>query len=72
MLFSTPILGMVSVSNNHERRQDLGGTPLYEPYTYLPSQRVGFMGLFGALKTLCPFWFGIGYGFRGNYGSVHV
>ena len=20
--------------------------------------------------TLCPFWSGIGYGFRGNYGSV--
>ena len=23
------------------------------------------------LKTLCPFWSGIGYVFRGNYGSVH-
>ena len=21
-------------------------------------------------NTLCPFWSGIGYGFRGNYGSV--
>ena len=30
------------------------------------------MGRFGGLKTLCLFWFGIGYGFRGNYGSVHV
>ena len=35
-------------------------------------KRLGFMGRFGGLKTLCPFWFGIGYGFRGNYGSVHV
>ena len=40
-----------------------GGTPFY-------NERVGGLGLFG-LKTLCPFWSGIGYGFRGNYGSVH-
>ena len=32
--------------------------------------RVGGLGLFG-LKTLCPFCCGIGYGFRGNNGSVH-
>ena len=32
--------------------------------------RVGGLGLFGP-KTLCPFWCGIGYGFRGNYRSVH-
>ena len=37
MLFSTPILDiMVSVSDNHERGQDPGGTLLYKPYTYLP------------------------------------
>ena len=40
-----------------------GGTPLYKG-------RVGVLGLFG-LKTLCPFWSGIGYDFRGNYRSVH-
>ena len=40
-----------------------GGTPFY-------NGRVGGLGLFG-LKTLCPFWSGIGYGFRENYGSVH-
>ena len=40
-----------------------GDTPFY-------NERVGGLGLFG-LKTLCPFWSGIGYGFRGNYGSVH-
>ena len=72
MLFSTPILDMFSASNNHERSQDPGDTLLYKPYTYLPPQRVGVMTRFGGLKTLCPFWFGIGYGFRGNYGSVHV
>ena len=48
---------------NHERGLDQGGTPLYKG-------RVGVLGLF-SLKTLCPFWSGIGYGFRGNYGSVH-
>ena len=37
----------------------------------MPPQRVGFLGLFG-LKTLCPFWSRIGYGFRGNYRSVNV
>ena len=40
-----------------------GGTSLY-------NGRVEVLGLFG-LKTLCPFWCGIGYGFQGNYGSVH-
>ena len=38
--------------------------------TLLYKGRVGFGGLFG-LKTLCPLWSGIGYGFRGNYGSKH-
>ena len=54
-----------------------GGAPSYKPYRYLPPQQVGFWGLFG-LKTgihllgytLCLFWSGIGYGLRGNYGSV--
>ena len=40
-----------------------GGSSLY-------NGRVRVLGLFG-LKTLCPFWCGIGYDFRGNYGSVH-
>ena len=40
-----------------------GGTPFYYG-------RVGGLGLFG-LKTLRPFCCGIGYGFRGNNGSVH-
>ena len=38
--------------------------------TALCKGRVGVLGLFG-LKTLCPIWSGIGYGFRGNYGSIH-
>ena len=48
-----------------------GGIPLYKPCRCVPPWKVGFLGLFG-LKTLCPFWSGIGYGFRVNYGSVHV
>ena len=40
-----------------------GGIPLY-------NGRVGVLGFFG-VKTLCPFWCGMGYGFRGNYGKVH-
>ena len=47
-------------------------TPFYKPYRYVPPQRVGFSRLFG-LKTgidFAPFWYGIGYGFRGNYRSV--
>ena len=72
MLFSTLILDMVSVSNNHESGQDVGVALLYKPYTYLLPQRVWFMHHFGGLKTLCPFWSGIGYDFQGNYGSIHV
>ena len=45
------------------KRVSQGGTPLYKG-------KVGVLGLFG-LKRLCFFWSGIGYGFRGNYGSVH-
>ena len=45
----------------------------YELYRYVPPHRVGFLHRFG-LKTgihFCgPFWFGIGCGFRGNYGSA--
>ena len=47
------------------------GTPLYKLYRYVPPHRVGFLRRFG-LKTgnhtLCPFWSGIGCGFKGNYG----
>ena len=35
---------------------------------YRPKGRV--FGPFWSENT-CPFWSGIGYGFRGNYGSVH-
>ena len=50
MLFSTPILDMAIVSNNHERGQDPGGgggTLLYQPYTYL-------VRIFGGLDRV---WF---------------
>ena len=51
-----------------------GGTPLYKPNRYVPPHRVGFLRRFG-LKTyngytVCPFWSGIGCGFRGNYRGV--
>ena len=69
MLFSTPILDMAIVMKGV---RTWGGTLLYQPYTYLLPQRVWFMGRFGGLKTLCPFSFGMGYGFQGTYGSVHV
>ena len=31
-------IDLVSVSNNHERGQDPGGTPFYKPYTYVPPE----------------------------------
>ena len=34
--FLQPFLDLVSVSNNHERGQDQGGTPLRKPYRYVP------------------------------------
>ena len=39
-----------------------------KPHRYVPPQRIWFLRFFG-LKTgitLCSFWFGIGYGFRGK------
>ena len=47
-----------------------GGTPLYKLYRYVPPHRV-VVRRFG-LKTgtnFAHFGSGIGYGFRGNYGS---
>ena len=37
-----------------------------------PKGRPGFLSLFWSENgyTLCPFWYEIGYGFRGNYRSV--
>ena len=49
--FLHSLLDPVSVTNNRERGQDPGGTPLYKPYRYVLPERVAFMGLFG-LKTL--------------------
>ena len=66
ILFSTP---MFSIMKGVRTR---GDTPSYNKiYRYVPAQRVGFLGFFG-LKTLCSFCSGIGYGFRRNYGGVHV
>ena len=45
-----------------------GGTPLLKPCMYVPPNRVGYLRRFG-LNTLCPFWSGIGCGYRGNYGG---
>ena len=49
-----------------------GGGHSLISYRYVPPQRVGFLCRFG-LKTgvdFAHFGLGIGYGFRGNYGSV--
>ena len=42
------------------------GTPLYKPYRYVPPHWVRFCVVLS--ETVCPFWSGIGYGFRGNWG----
>ena len=50
-----------------------GGTPFYEPYRYVsaaPKGRVFVPFWSENGYTLCPFWSGIEYGFRGNYGSL--
>ena len=42
-----------------------GVTPLYKPYMFVPPQRVA------PFRSVCrPFWSRIGYGIRGNNGSV--
>ena len=53
MLFSSPIFRpVVSVSNNHERGQDAGGTPLYKPYRYVLPKGLGIFGPFWSENTL--------------------
>ena len=52
-----------------------GATHLSKLYRYVLPHRVGFLRRFGlktgiGIHTLVAFWSGIGYGFRGNYGSV--
>ena len=49
-----------------------GDISLYEPYKYVKDM---VFALFWSIKngyTLRSFWFGIGYGFRGNYWSVRT
>ena len=50
-----------------------GVNSLYKSYRYVPPQRV-FFAPFRSEKEykFCPFWSGVGYGFRGNYGSKNV
>ena len=65
--------GLYKASRYWRRLTTLGeGTPLYKPYRYVPPHLVAFLRRFG-LKTgnhtLCPFWSGIGCGFKGNYGK---
>ena len=45
-----------------------GGTPLYKLYRYINPKGCGFWSENG--YALCSFKSVIGYGFRGNYGSV--
>ena len=65
MLFST------SIFFNHERRQDPGVLPYISHIDMCHPKGKDFLGPF-VLKALCPFWSGVGYGFRGNYASVRV
>ena len=48
------------------------GTLLYKPYRYVPPLKGKAFAPFRSENgyRLCPFWSGIGYGFRRNYGSV--
>ena len=50
------------------------GTALYKPYRYVPPHRVAVFALFWSENgyTICPFWSGIEYGFRGNFGNVRT
>ena len=41
---------MPSKKEGQDLLESRGGTPLYKPHRYVPSQRVRFLGLFG-LKT---------------------
>ena len=44
------------------------GTPLYEPYMYVPPPKGGVFAPFWSENgyRLCPFWSGIRYGSGGN------
>ena len=53
--------------------KDPGGyTPLHKPFWHVPpqSRRVNAPLWSENGYRLCPFWSGIGYGFRGSYGRV--
>ena len=68
----------VQVGTDSERPG--GYSLILKSYTYVPPQRVWFLPraqapVFAPFWSkngyrLCPFWSGIGYGFRGNKGSV--
>ena len=68
---STSLFYVIIVCCEDIYKRGGGGTPLYKPKRYVPPQRVGFLSRFG-LKTGIDFahWTGIGYDFRGTYGSV--
>ena len=64
-------LRFLKTNSNFRKTNFRGGTPLQKPYRAVPPQRVRFLRPFGHKTGIdCPFWSGIGYGFRGNYGSV--
>ena len=71
LFYDTEMLRMdICTSLDYARGED---TPLYNPYRYVPPHRIGVLRHFGLKRVFykpCPFWFRIGYGFRGNYGSV--
>ena len=50
------------------------GSPLYKPYRYVPTQRVGFLHRFILTDgyRFCPFLSAIGYDLRANYNCVSM
>ena len=55
-----------------DHRTPKGVTKKELNHWYVPPQRVGFLGRFGPENgyRFCTFWSGIGYSFRGTYGSA--
>ena len=47
-------------------------TPLYKPCSmcHPKGYRLWAFLVWKQVDTFCPFWSGMGYGFRGNYGNI--
>ena len=65
-------LWSTSCKRQLQSRGEGGGTLLYKTYRYVPPLKGTVFAPFRSENgyRLCPFWSGIGYCFRRNYGSV--